>query len=45
VPVTPAGVPVLAAAVVALVAGVFSRSDDPTEYPDRDDLAGGGEHR
>jgi predicted branched-subunit amino acid permease len=45
VPVAPAGVPVLAAAVVALLAGVLSRTPDPTEFPDRDDLPGGGEHR
>lgn len=41
VPVTRAGVPVLAAAAVALLVGAFSRSADPTEYPGPDDLAGG----
>jgi len=45
VPVAPAGVPVLAAGAVALVAGVLTRGADPTEYPSRDDLPGGGEHR
>ena len=45
VPVSPAGVPVLAAAAVALLAGVLTHSPDPTELPDRDDLPGGGEHR
>jgi predicted branched-subunit amino acid permease len=45
VPVTAAGVPVLAAGAVALLAGVLSRASDPTEYPGRDDLAGGGGHR
>lgn len=45
VPVTAAGVPVLAAAGVALVAGAVSRREDPTEIPGRDDLPGGGEHR
>jgi predicted branched-subunit amino acid permease len=45
VPAAPAGVPVLAAAVVALVAGVVTRSADPTEIPDRDDLPSGGGHR
>ncbi|MGZ4492721.1 MAG: AzlC family ABC transporter permease [Nocardioidaceae bacterium] len=39
VPVTAAGVPVLAAALVALVAGVVSKKEDPTEYPSE------GEHR
>jgi len=43
VPATPAGVPVLAAAIVALVMGTFTHSADPTEIPSRDDLAGGGE--
>ena len=33
VPVAPAGVPVLAAAVVALVVGVVSHATDPTEVP------------
>ncbi len=44
VPVTPAGVPVLAAAAVALVAGVLSHAIDETEIPSRDDLPGGGHH-
>jgi 4-azaleucine resistance transporter AzlC len=46
VPVTPAGVPVLAAALVALGVGVVTRaSADATELPDRDDLpSGGGDH-
>jgi 4-azaleucine resistance transporter AzlC len=45
VPVTPAGVPVLAAGLVALAVGLGTRKDDdPTEIPDRDDLASGGEH-
>ncbi|HEX6248001.1 MAG TPA: AzlC family ABC transporter permease [Nocardioidaceae bacterium] len=45
VPLTPAGVPVLAAALVALAVGVVSRSEtDPTEIPERDDLPSGGEH-
>ncbi len=44
VPVTAAGVPVLAAAGVALLAGLLTRGQDPTEIPDRDDLPGGGEH-
>ena len=43
VPATPAGVPVLAAAVVALVMGTFTHSADPTEIPSRDDLPSGGE--
>lgn len=42
VPWTPAGVPVLAAAGVALLAGVLTRDDeDPTEIPGPDDLTGG----
>ncbi len=46
VPVTAAGVPVLAAALVALLAGSFSRSPDPTEIPAREDLPDrGGEQR
>ena len=45
VPATPAGVPVLAAALVAMLAGLVRRAADPTEIPTRDDLAGGGEHR
>ncbi|MGH3368468.1 MAG: AzlC family ABC transporter permease, partial [Nocardioidaceae bacterium] len=45
VPVTAAGVPVLAAAVVALAVGAMTaRDEDPTEVPERDDLPGGGEH-
>ena len=45
VPVTAAGVPVLAAALVALAVGVATREKaDPTEIPDRDDLPSGGEH-
>lgn len=45
VPTTPAGVPVLAAALVAIGVGLGTRSDrDTTEIPDRDDLASGGEH-
>ena len=44
VPVSPAGVPVLAAAAVALLAGVLTRSPDPTEVPGLDDLPGGAEH-
>jgi len=43
VPATPAGVPVLAAAVVALVIGTFTHSTDPTEIPSRYDLPSGGE--
>lgn len=45
VPAAPAGVPVLAAAVVALGMGLLTRpAPDATEIPARDDLAGGGEH-
>lgn len=45
VPLTPAGVPVLAAALVALGVGLATRSDqDTTEIPERDDLPSGGEH-
>lgn len=45
VPLTAAGVPVLAAALVALGVGLATRrDDDPTEIPDRDDLPSGGEH-
>lgn len=45
VPLTPAGVPVLAAAVVALGVGLATqRLEDQTEIPDRDDLPSGGEH-
>lgn len=43
VPATPAGVPVIAAAIVALVMGTFTHLADPTEIPSRDDLPGGGE--
>lgn len=45
VPATPAGVPVLAAAVVALAMGLLTHSADATEIPSRDDLSTGGEHR
>jgi 4-azaleucine resistance transporter AzlC len=45
VPVTAAGVPVLAAAAVALLAGVLTRSADPTEIPGHDDLPDRGGHR
>lgn len=44
VPVAAAGVPVLAAAGVALLAGVLTRGQDSTEIPDRDALPGGGQH-
>ncbi len=45
VPLTPAGVPVLAAALVAVGVGLATRKDlDNTEIPDRDDLPSGGEH-
>jgi len=45
VPVTAAGVPVLAAALVALGVGLATRvRTDPTEIPERDDLPSGGEH-
>lgn len=45
VPVAPAGVPVLAAALVAIGMGAVTRRDqDATEMPERDDLPGGGEH-
>ena len=40
-PVTAAGVPVLAAGGVALLVGVLSRRHDPTEIPGPDDVAGG----
>jgi 4-azaleucine resistance transporter AzlC len=48
VPVTAAGVPVLASALVALAVGTAvgtagRRRDDPTEIPDRADLPGGGD--
>jgi predicted branched-subunit amino acid permease len=42
VPFTPAGFPVLAAAVVALIVGLGGRGADPTELPDAGDLPGGG---
>ena len=46
VPLVPAGVPVLAAALVALGVGALgARDEDRTEVPGRDDLASGGEHR
>ena len=46
VPVTAAGVPVLAAAGVALLVGLTGRDeDDPTEVPGPDDLPTGGVHR
>jgi predicted branched-subunit amino acid permease len=45
VPVTAAGVPVLAAAAVALLAGVLTRAEDPTEIPDHGDLPDRGGHR
>lgn len=38
---TPPGAPVLAAGGVALLVGVLSRRDDPTEFPGPDDVAGG----
>jgi 4-azaleucine resistance transporter AzlC len=41
VPVTAPGVPVLAAGGVAVLVGVLSRRDDPTEIPGPDDVAGG----
>jgi 4-azaleucine resistance transporter AzlC len=45
VPVAPAGVPVLAAALVALGVGLATlRRQDLTEIPERDDLPSGGEH-
>ena len=43
VPLTAAGVPVLAAGGVALLAGIVSRAPDPTEVPGPDDV--GGEDR
>ena len=45
VPVAPAGVPVLAAALVAVLVGSFSRQEDPTEVPGPGDLPSGGVHR
>jgi 4-azaleucine resistance transporter AzlC len=44
VPLTPAGFPVLAAALVALLVGSVSRRTDSTEVPGPDDLPGGGVH-
>ena len=44
VPAAPAGIPILAAAGVAVVVGLLTHSADPTEFPTRDDLAGGGGH-
>lgn len=45
VPASPAGVPVLAAALVAVAVGMATRrNDDPTEIPHREDLPSGGEH-
>ena len=44
VPATPAGVPVLAAGLVALMIGVVSHATDPTEIPEEDDLPRGGHH-
>lgn len=44
VPAAPAGIPILAAAGVAVVVGLLTRSADPTEFPTRDDLPGGGVH-
>jgi len=41
VPVSAAGVPVLAAGGVALLVGVLARRQDPTEIPGPDDVAGG----
>ena len=41
VPVTAAGVPVLAAGGVALLVGVLAQAADPTEVPGPDDVAGG----
>lgn len=41
VPVAPPGVPVLAAGGVAVLVGVLSRRDDPTEIPAPGDVAGG----
>jgi 4-azaleucine resistance transporter AzlC len=43
-PFTPAGVPVLAAGGVALLAGIFSRRPDPTEYPEPPRGHGGPYH-
>ncbi len=43
-PFTPAGVPVLAAGGVALLAGIFSRRPDPTEYPSPPHGHGGPYH-
>lgn len=41
VPLTPAGVPVIAAGAVALLFGVFTRRRDATEFPAPGDVAGG----
>ena len=41
VPITAPGVPVLAAGGVAVLVGVLSKRDDPTEHPRPDDVAGG----
>ena len=40
VPLTPAGVPVLAAGGVALLVGVLGKRQDPTEVPGPDDVSG-----
>ena len=45
VPVTTAGLPVLAAGLVAVVMGFATSAPDPTEYPGPDDLPAGGHHR
>ena len=44
VPLTPAGFPVLAAALVAVAVGLVDRGPDQTEVPGPDDLATGGHH-
>ena len=44
-PFSPAGLPVLAAAAVAVVVGVLAPRPDPTEVPGPDDLPAGGMHR
>jgi hypothetical protein len=41
VPITAAGVPVLAAGGVALLVGVLGTRQDPTEVPGPGDVAGG----
>lgn len=43
-PFSPAGLPVLAAAAVAVVVGVLAPVPDPTEVPGPDDLPSGGVH-